>query len=248
MFLTIPIPILEYIILNSSAANFIMLGQKQEPNPPPRISPDVVRISTSISTAPVADEADRLAPFNPTCEQAQSKAIDLLALDSDDVLFDLGCGDARLLVAAAQQIQGLRCIGIDMDPMFVQRAIESVRVLPATVAQRIHIRHENLMDPQTTTTTATHRLVFENDDNIGRETTCRNLTLQEDATAIYLYLLPNGLVRIKPLLDVIIQRRRLQRKRLRVVTYMFRMNGWDPAMVDDSTKGNVRLHLYKFES
>lgn len=51
-----------------------------------------------------ADNNDILAPFNPTNAQAQHLALDLLSLQEDDVLFDLGCGDARILIAAVAQI------------------------------------------------------------------------------------------------------------------------------------------------
>jgi len=46
---------------------------------------------------------NRLAPYNPTHDTAQSTALDLLALTSRDVLFDLGCGDGRLIVAALER-------------------------------------------------------------------------------------------------------------------------------------------------
>lgn len=72
------------------------------------------------------DENDKLAPFNPTCEEAQSKAIDLLGLKNGDVLFDLGCGDARLLMKAATEVPGLLCVGVELDPVYVARANDSI--------------------------------------------------------------------------------------------------------------------------
>jgi D-3-phosphoglycerate dehydrogenase len=38
-----------------------------------------------------------LAPFNPTAGAAIGLALSLLALAPSDVLYDLGCGDARVL-------------------------------------------------------------------------------------------------------------------------------------------------------
>ena len=40
----------------------------------------------------------KLAPFNPTSTEAIQIALDLLELKDDDVLYDLGCGDGRLLI------------------------------------------------------------------------------------------------------------------------------------------------------
>ena len=45
----------------------------------------------------------KLAPFTPSGDGVLTHALDLLALLPSDVLFDLGCGDARMLVHAAEQ-------------------------------------------------------------------------------------------------------------------------------------------------
>ena len=39
----------------------------------------------------------------------------MLAVCKDDTLFDIGCGDGRVLVTAAATT-GCRCVGIDMNP------------------------------------------------------------------------------------------------------------------------------------
>jgi precorrin-6B methylase 2 len=41
---------------------------------------------------------EKLAPYNPTNADAISIAINLLKIQPDDFIFDLGCGDARFLV------------------------------------------------------------------------------------------------------------------------------------------------------
>lgn len=47
--------------------------------------------------------SNRLAPYNPTHATAREKALDLLGLSNNDVLFDLGCGDGRLLFTAMER-------------------------------------------------------------------------------------------------------------------------------------------------
>ena len=47
--------------------------------------------------------SNRLAPYNPTHATAREKALDLLDLSNSDVLFDLGCGDGRLLLTAMER-------------------------------------------------------------------------------------------------------------------------------------------------
>jgi precorrin-6B methylase 2 len=40
----------------------------------------------------------KLAPFNPASHEVVEMALDMLQIHDYDVLYDLGCGDARLLV------------------------------------------------------------------------------------------------------------------------------------------------------
>lgn len=47
--------------------------------------------------------SNRLALYNSTHASAREKALDLLSLSDNDVLFDLGCGDGRLLFTAMER-------------------------------------------------------------------------------------------------------------------------------------------------
>ena len=85
-----------------------------------------------------------LAPFNPSSETAQRQSIALMGLTSDDVLFDLGCGDGRLLIRAVSEVPGLCCVGVEIDPIFVERANKAVTNLSEEVQQRIQIRCQDV--------------------------------------------------------------------------------------------------------
>ncbi len=76
---------------------------------------------------------------------------------------------------------------------------------------------------------------------------CQHLTLLNDATAVYLFLVPNGLKKIKPLLDRVVEIRKEQGRSFSVVAYMFQVHGWEPILVDRTTKGGAPLYLYRFE-
>jgi SAM-dependent methyltransferase len=43
---------------------------------------------------------------------------------ADDVVFDLGCGDGRIVIEAARQ-RGARGVGIDLDPRRIKESVES---------------------------------------------------------------------------------------------------------------------------
>ncbi len=62
-------------------------------------------------------------PFVPTDEKVVQAMLDLAEVNNKDLLYDLGCGDGRIVVAAALD-RNARGIGIDMDPMRIAEAME----------------------------------------------------------------------------------------------------------------------------
>ncbi|MBT9584033.1 class I SAM-dependent methyltransferase [bacterium] len=52
--------------------------------------------------------------------------LDLAALTSRDTLYDLGCGDGRIVIGAAAR--GARAIGFDLDPGLIARCHENARL------------------------------------------------------------------------------------------------------------------------
>ena len=190
-------------------------------------------------------EAFKLAPFNPSSLQIQEKAVQLLKLSNDDVLFDLGCGDGRLLIAAAQKIPGLRCVGVDIDPVFVTRAQQAIEALPdPELKRRLDIRLQDVLQLPTTLATADSNPAR----NAGSPKSTQELTLMDDATALYLFILPKGIQKIMPLLSALVQVKQVHQKRpFRILSYMFKIREWEPTLVDKTAKGAHPIYLYEFE-
>ena len=71
------------------------------------------------------DEPDVIldVPYVPTDEKIVHAMLDLADVTSQDVLYDLGCGDGRIVVAAALE-RNTHGVGIDIDPMRITEAIE----------------------------------------------------------------------------------------------------------------------------
>jgi predicted O-methyltransferase YrrM len=67
------------------------------------------------------EDAADLAPYVPTPHAVVKTMLELAELSKDDVIIDLGCGDGRIVVAAARDY-GARGIGIDIDPELIERA------------------------------------------------------------------------------------------------------------------------------
>lgn len=60
-------------------------------------------------------DAPQLAPYVPTPQDVVERMLALAAVTKNDVLYDLGCGDGRIPIAAAR-IYGARGVGVDIDP------------------------------------------------------------------------------------------------------------------------------------
>jgi uncharacterized protein (TIGR03000 family) len=75
--------------------------------------------------------------FVPTPEPVVDKMLEVAKVTKDDVVFDLGCGDGRIVIAAAKK-HGARGVGIDIDPLRVKEARDSV--LKAGVDKLVEIR------------------------------------------------------------------------------------------------------------
>lgn len=62
-------------------------------------------------------------PYVPTDEKIVNAMLDLGEVTGQDVLYDLGCGDGRIVVAAALE-RSTRGVGIDVDPLRITEANE----------------------------------------------------------------------------------------------------------------------------
>ena len=62
---------------------------------------------------------NKLAPFVASPQRVVDRMLDLAAIKPNEVVFDLGCGDGRILLQAAQKYQA-RAIGIEIDEKLVQ--------------------------------------------------------------------------------------------------------------------------------
>jgi precorrin-6B methylase 2 len=62
--------------------------------------------------------------FVPTPPEVVAKMLELAKVTKDDVVYDLGCGDGRIVVAAAKL--GARAYGFDVDPQRIKESNENV--------------------------------------------------------------------------------------------------------------------------
>ncbi|KAJ3223041.1 hypothetical protein HDU81_009450 [Chytriomyces hyalinus] len=141
-----------------------------------------------------------IAPFVPCSVEIADAALHFAKVDDSDVVGDLGCGDGRVLV---QALTGLlrppqRAVGIELDPSLV-----------AHLREHVVTRFEK------------GRLAIIESDMF-------KVDLEElGASVLVLYLLPDGLEKLKPQLASWFRNGAAGSSRRRVVTIAFSIPGWN---------------------
>jgi SAM-dependent methyltransferase len=67
----------------------------------------------------------------------------LAGVTRDDIVYDLGCGDGRIVIAAAKEF-GARGVGVDLDPQRIWEA--QANAARAGVADRVTFRVQHVFD------------------------------------------------------------------------------------------------------
>jgi ribosomal protein L11 methylase PrmA len=112
--------------------------------------------------AQVAEQSRSLAPYVPTPQDVVDRMLTLAEVGPNDVVYDLGCGDGRIVITAAQKF-GATGVGVDIDPdrikeseanakaagvegkvNFMQQDAMTVDVSPATVVTLYLLSSSNL--------------------------------------------------------------------------------------------------------
>jgi SAM-dependent methyltransferase len=81
------------------------------------------------------------APFVPTPMPVVERMLELAKVSQDDVVFDLGSGDGRMVIAAAQRYRA-RGVGVEINPVWVRDARRYAEQLGVT--DRVTFRIEDL--------------------------------------------------------------------------------------------------------
>lgn len=90
-----------------------------------------------------ADSVEKGAPYVPTPEHIVLRLLRLADVSSDDVVYDLGSGDGRMVILAAKEF-GARGVGVEIDPDLVQKARRSAE--RAGVSHLVEFRQGDLFE------------------------------------------------------------------------------------------------------
>jgi len=158
----------------------------QKPDKAPR-SPDVV--------------------FVPTPPEVVEAMLKTANVSSKDLVYDLGCGDGRVVIAAAKQF-GARGVGVDIDPVrikearanaqaagvanrvkFIQGDLFETNLRPATVVTLYLLESLNLkLQPRLVTELRPGTRIVSHAFSMGPWTPDKELTV--DGRRVYLWTIP----------------------------------------------------------
>lgn len=98
---------------------------------PPASAPPAVASAapTAADAAAAPATAEEKVPdieYVPTPENVVTKMLDVVKPTKNDVVYDLGCGDARIIITAAKKF-GAKGVGYDIDPVRVKESRENVK-------------------------------------------------------------------------------------------------------------------------
>ncbi|MFO7277952.1 MAG: methyltransferase domain-containing protein [Pseudomonadota bacterium] len=115
----------------------------------PRIAALALVASIGLSTSPAvlaqaAEPARKMpeVPFVPSPDEVVNKMLDVARVGKNDVVYDLGSGDGRIVIAAAKR--GARAVGVDIDPERIKESTANAK--EAGVEDRVRFLNQDLFD------------------------------------------------------------------------------------------------------
>lgn len=99
--------------------SFLVIGQPQPPRPP-----DV--------------------PYVPTPHEVVAEMLRMANVGKDDIVYDLGCGDGRIVIAAVKDFGAKKGVGVDIDPNRVKESNENAK--KAGVTEKVRFFQKDLFE------------------------------------------------------------------------------------------------------
>jgi SAM-dependent methyltransferase len=90
---------------------------------------------------PESQQSD--VPYVPTSTPVVDRMLSVAGVDENDIVYDLGSGDGRIVIQAARQY-GARGVGIEIDPELVEEARQNAR--DAGVSDLVEFRQGDLFE------------------------------------------------------------------------------------------------------
>lgn len=83
-------------------------------------------ILSGLSVFAQESEIKKDVPYVPTRQNVVEAMLNLAKVTKDDVVYDLGCGDGRIVITSAK-LYGTTGVGVDIDPERIKEANENAK-------------------------------------------------------------------------------------------------------------------------
>ena len=100
-------------------------------------------VTTVAQDTPKPLEKKPDVPYMPTHEKVVGEMLKVAKVGKDDILYDLGSGDGRIVITAAKEF-GTRGVGVEIDPALVKEARENA--VKAGVADKVKFIQQDLFE------------------------------------------------------------------------------------------------------
>lgn len=158
----------------------------------------VAWLGGSLGTAQQRQDPEIIVPFVPTHQKVVEAMLKLAEVKEGDTVYDLGCGDGRIVITAVKDFKAKRGLGIDFNPERLKDCQKSMDAAKLTPEQRSAI-------------------TFKQGDVL-------KLKPEDfkDVDVVTLYLLPEVNLRLRPVLQ------KGLKPGARIVSHDFDMGDWEP--------------------
>jgi SAM-dependent methyltransferase len=96
----------------------------------------ILAAAATTDAAPVAEEPELMVPYVPTAPEIVDKMLEMAKVGKNDLVYDLGCGDGRIVITAAKKY-GARGVGVDLNPKRIEEARSNLKEAGPEVAKRV---------------------------------------------------------------------------------------------------------------
>jgi cyclopropane fatty-acyl-phospholipid synthase-like methyltransferase len=94
---------------------------------------------------PDAKEPDKIQViYSPTPRDVVEAMCKLAKVTPEDIVYDLGCGDGRIVITAVEKFKAKKGVGIDIDPKLVKECQASAK--KAGIEDRVEFRQGDVLN------------------------------------------------------------------------------------------------------
>lgn len=160
-----------------------------------------------------------LSPWVPCPDPVAIRALDIAKVSSDDIHYELGCGDGRVNFHAIDTFYNVKkSVGIDIDQSLIEKSNHrKARIYPPP--EHLHFICADLTDLKNLQTVEIWN------------------SIQKECTILTMYFVEDALLKIRGIMED-----KLLGSKCKVITIGYPVNGWEPMWVEVLL--GLKIHMY----